>query len=194
MEAKKSKRADHALFSGILEGLETIRGASPDKLFEDKKRVEVITWDAYFDSFLKGSLVMHFSRNDTNVKELFNPNRGGPLGSLINKARFAYALGLIERTTLKDLEQIHKIRNKFAHSIKINFADKEIVGFVKSLSTVNDSDDVTAKNSYKFFKSALEKCEECLYQVVVQESKKNIRRLKRMTKKKKQAEAVNKQK
>jgi len=194
MAAKKSKRADHALFSGILEGFETIRGTCPDKLFEDKKRVEVITWDAYFDRFLKGSLIMHFSRNDTNVKELFNPNRGGPLGSLINKARFAYALGLIERTTLKDLEQIHKIRNKFAHSIKINFADKEIVGFVKSLSTVNNSDDVTAKNSYKFFKSDLAKCEECLYKVVVQESKKKIRRLKRMTKKKKQAEAVNKQK
>lgn len=184
MAAKKSKRADHALFSGILEGLETIRGASPDKLFEDKKRVEVITWDAYFDSFLKDSLVMHFSRNDTNVKELFNPNRGGPLGSLINKARFAYALGLIERTTLKDLEQIHKIRNEFAHSIKINFADEEIVGYVKSLSTVNDSDDVTAKNSSNFLKSALEKCEECLHKMVVQEGEKKIRRLKRMTKKK----------
>ncbi len=194
MAAKESKRADHDLFSVILEGLETIKGASPDKLFEDKKRVEVITWDAYFDSFLKDSLVMKFSRNDTNVKELFNPNRGGPLGSLRNKARFAYALGLIERTTLKDLEQIHKIRNKFAHSIKINFTDKEIVGFVKNLSTVKDSDNVTAKNSYKYFKSALEKCEECLNKVVVQEGVKYIRRLKRMTKKKKQAEAVNKQK
>ena len=187
MVAKKSKRADHALFSGILDGLETIKGASPEKLFEDKKRVEVITWDAFFDNYLKFSLVMHFSRNDTHVKQLFDPTCGGPLGSLPIKAKFAYALGLIERTTLKDLLGIRKIRNRFAHNIKMNFADEKIVGFVKSLSTVNDSDDVMAKNSYKFFKSALEKCEECLHKVAIQEGEKNIRRLKALLKRKRKA-------
>lgn len=188
MAAKKSKRADPDLFSGILDGLEMIKGASPDKLFEDKKRVEVITWDAFFDNYLKFSLVMHFSRNDTHVEQLFDSNRGGPLGSLTNKARFAYALGLIERTALKDLEQIHKIRNKFAHSIKINFADKKIVGIVKELSTVDDKDNVTAKNSHKFFTSALEKCEECLYKVAIQEGEKKIRRQKALLKRKKKAQ------
>ena len=189
MAAKESKRADHDLFSVILEGLETIKGASPDKLFEDKKRVEVITWDAFFDNYLKFSLVMHFSRNenDKNVKELFDPNRG-PLVSLPTKARIAYALGLIEQTTLDDLKQIRKMRNKFAHSIKINFADKEIVGIVKDLSTVDDKNNVTAKNSYKFFKSALEKCEECLHKVAIQEGEKKIRRQKALLKRKKKAQ------
>ena len=190
MAAKKSKRAYHDLFSGILEGLETIKGASPEKLFEDKKRVEVITWEAFFDNYLKFSLVMHFSRNDTDthVEQLFDSNRGGPLGSLTNKARFAYALGLIDRTTLKDLQKIRKIRNDFAHSIKINFADKKIVGIVKELSTVDDKDNVTAKNSHKFFKSALDKCEECLHKVAIQEGEKKIRRQKTLLKRKKKAQ------
>lgn len=189
MAAKKSKRADPDLFSGILDGLEMIKGASPEKLFEDKKRVEVITWDAFFDNYLKFSLVMHFSRNenDKNVKELFDPNRG-PLVSLPTKARIAYALGLIEQTTLDDLKQIRKMRNKFAHSIKINFADKEIVGIVKDLSTVDEKNNVTAKNSYKFFKSALEKCEECLHKVAIQEGEKKIRRQKALLKRKKKAQ------
>lgn len=187
MAAKKNKRADHDLFSGILEGLETIEGASPDKLFEDKKRVEVITWDAFLNNYLKFSLVMHFSRNDEHVEVLFDSNRGA-LVNLPIKARIAYALGFIEQTTLDDLKQIRKIRNKFAHSIKINFADKEIVGIVKDLSTVEDKNNVTAKNSYKFFKSALKKCEECLYKVVVQESEKKLRRQKALLKRKKKAQ------
>ena len=85
----------------------------------DKKRIEALNWDIWFDETLKDLLMSHFSRHDKTVDILFEPNNGA-LVSLTNKARLSYALGLIDKTLQNDFEQIHKIRNRYAHMISDN--------------------------------------------------------------------------
>jgi len=152
-------------FTRIPAGKTLIEVDKLDKLMEDKKRATVIIQDTFLDQTLKELLGdLHFLRQDKEVKKLFEPSIGGPLVSLTHKARLAYALRLIDKTVLKDLEHIHNIRNKFAHSIKMNFADTEVVKSVGNLSTAKGLK-VTVKNSYKIYKDATSKC--VLYFIVV---------------------------
>ena len=127
------------------------------KVMEDKKRVYVITSDSILDAVLKNLLKIIFSRWNKEVEKLFNPEIGGPLVSLTNKARLAYSLGLIDKTALDDLRQTHNIRNIFAHGIEASFADAEVCKACTKLSTANGRK-VTAKNSYKFYQDATNKC------------------------------------
>ena len=143
--------------SGIPEGKKLIDISSLDSLKKDKKRVKVIDGDTMLDFCFRGLLILYFSKRDKDVRKLFDPSIGGPLVSLTNKARLAYALGLIDKTALKDLEYMHKIRNEFAHSIDVNFTKTRIIKLVKSLSTAQ-SHKVTARNSYNLYIKALDKC------------------------------------
>jgi len=145
-------------FSKIPVGKALIEVDKLDELMEDKKRIRVLINDTFLDDGLKSLLKTHyFERHDQEVKKLFNPRIGGPLVSLTNKARLAYALGLIDKTILKDLEYIHNIRNKFAHSIKINFTNPEVTKLVSKLSTAKGHKDM-AKNSHIIYKEATGKC------------------------------------
>ena len=166
MVAKRSKAPSYVARVGLIyETPEDKRTDNPpidiaplmDQLIEDRKRLGVIISDTIFDDSLKTILIMRFSRENKDVKKLFDPSIGGPLVSLTHKARLAYALGLIDKTALNDFEHIHKIRNKFAHSIKASFADTEVLKFVRRLSTAKGRK-VTATNSHKFYKSANDKC------------------------------------
>lgn len=131
------------------------------QLEKDNKRVGVLNIDTFFDGILKDIFMIRFSKRDKEIELFFDPNSGGALVSLTNKARLAYALGIIDKTALNDFKYIHKIRNEFAHSVDANFADTEVITFVKKLSTAKGKN-VTAKNSYKCFQSSEDKCLECL--------------------------------
>lgn len=161
MAAKDSKGTNSIniaeYFSGIPEGQTLIEISELNELQADTKRIKVINIDTIFDNIIKELLLSHFSQRDKTVKKLFDPNIGGPLVSLAHKAKLLYALGLIDKIARKDFEYIHKIRNKFAHSVDINFANTEVVKSVRKLSTVKDQT-ITAKNSYEFYQRALGKC------------------------------------
>ncbi len=172
MAAKSSKGPNYAelaeYFSGVPAGKTLVDLDELNKLLEDTKRVQVINWDTMFDHSLKNLLLIHFSRRNKNVQKLFEPSNGGPLVSLTHKARLAYALGIIDKTFLNDLEHIHKIRNEFAHSIEINFSDTKVLKFVEKLSTAKGHK-VTAKNSHTLYKNANNKCLKSLKKVSQQE-------------------------
>lgn len=144
-------------FSDIPEGKTLISIGILDNLKADAKRIEVINWDTMFDKLIETLLLFRFSRQDKTVNGLFDPNARGPLVSLTQKAKLAYALGLIDKIARNDFEYMHRIRNIFAHSVKASFADTEVVKFVRKLSTAKDQK-ITAKNSYKFYEKAVGKC------------------------------------
>jgi DNA-binding MltR family transcriptional regulator len=69
-------------------------------------------------------------------KGLLDSEQNGPLSSFAAKAKVAYALGLIDEQTKKDLDYIRKIRNEFAHSFKaISFQNSPIREYCNELST-----------------------------------------------------------
>jgi len=125
---------------------------------EDKKRIDVLNWDALFDKILKNLLVRTFSQpeQDKDIKELFDI-QGGPLSSLSNKAKLAYALGLIDKTTCDDLKIAHKIRNKFAHGLEIDFTDSEVVKLVNGWRK-NKKTKATEETSHKVYLDAMAGC------------------------------------
>jgi DNA-binding MltR family transcriptional regulator len=67
-------------------------------------------------------LIAAAMRDDTEVfKELFRAS--GPLGSLASKIRLAYLMRLLHGDIYRDLLIVTKIRNDFAHSVKITSFD-----------------------------------------------------------------------
>lgn len=154
--ATKGSKPDYtkiaSYFTDIPEGSTTINIGRLEKLFTDEMRVEALNWDAFFNDLLKDLLTLHFVQRDKEVETLMqNIN-------MAKKARLAYALGLIDRTSLNDFVRIRNIRNKFAHRIGATFADTDICKECKGLSTAKDKKTVTVKNSYKFYISALKVC------------------------------------
>ncbi len=66
------------------------------------------------------------------LTELFRPS--GPLGNLGTKIRLTYLLGLIHQDVYRDLLLVTKIRNDFAHNVRITaFQDESIKNRVNSL-------------------------------------------------------------
>jgi len=150
-----------------------------EDLVKDKIRTQVLNYDTFLDNLLKDILNINFPRlMNKDVMKLFDPNIGGPLVSLTNKARLAYALGLIDKTTLNDLEHVHKIRNNFAHNVQKEFVDTEVVRLVQKLSTAKGHNKVTPTNSYEFFDSAVSECMQRLQIIFDQECDRQIKLLK----------------
>ena len=122
-----------------------------EKAIEDQKRSTVIVVDITFDILLAEIIERTFPRRTKDVQKLVNGI------NMIQKARLAYILGLIDKMVLGDLEQMHEIRNKFGHSFEASFTHTKVLKFVRELSTAKGQE-VTEKNSYKFYKSAGIKC------------------------------------
>ncbi len=120
------------------------------KAVENEEWVKAITLDCWLDSLLEGLLERAFSQQSKKVTGLFDCN-------ILQKAKFAYALGLINKTTLCDLKLINKIRNTFAHSRNMGFTEPEIQNKCKGLSTAKGHK-VTARTSYKIYKDAANQC------------------------------------
>ncbi|MEX2112133.1 MAG: hypothetical protein WD845_03055 [Pirellulales bacterium] len=87
---------------------------------------------SFIDRFLLDSLKYIFVPGDTS-KELLKPD-SGLIGSLYNRARIAYVLGLIDSTWFTNIRLIAEIRNKFAHSPEpLTFESDSIVQLCKKL-------------------------------------------------------------
>ena len=154
----------------------------------DAQRMDVLNRDALIDSRVKDILQLFIFKRDEKDKEvekLFDPSIGGPLVSLPNKARLIYALGLIDETTSKDLETIHKIRNIFAHNVDLDFESNEVYQLVKKLSIVRDKKKpVTMKNSFELYSTTSEACSKALGKVLEKEIEKLAGRKKKKPRRK----------
>ncbi len=146
-----------------------------DKAMADKIRSEIIVRDTFLDEILRRRLERYFLHSDKTVEELFNPMGLGPLGTLIHKANFSYALGLINEDTLKDIKNLHKIRNRFAHLEEPNFTDKKIANACKNLTVAKDCE-VTSNNYLFYYREAIKKCMTHMIEVLNQEQKELLKK------------------
>ena len=127
-----------------------------DKLKANEKRVIAIQAPIHCNIIL-GYIIseeVFSNENKDKIKEAEKLMNGI---NLIQKAKLAYLLGIIDETVKKDLIQIHEIRNEFAHNSEADFNHKDILKCVRKLSTAKGQQ-VTERNSFKFYKSAAKKC------------------------------------
>jgi DNA-binding MltR family transcriptional regulator len=112
--------------------------SASDKAMADKIRSEILVRDTFLDEILRRRLERYFTHSDETVERLFNPMQPGPLSTLTQKANLSYALGLINEDALKDIKNLHIIRNRFAHLSKPDFTDKEITQACRKLTVAKN--------------------------------------------------------
>jgi DNA-binding MltR family transcriptional regulator len=104
-------------------------------LVEESDRGCVLVGAAILEKRLEDIFRHVFDHNGIARKfqdALFDAN--GPLGTFSSKIKLAYSLGLIARTTYKDLDTVRRIRNDFAHSIhKVDFIGSEVSVVIESM-------------------------------------------------------------
>ena len=122
-----------------------------EQAMEDEKRSTAILQPIGLDLVLKIIILNNFLQRAEDVDKLMKSM------NMIQKARLAHILGLISKTVLNDLEQLHEIRNKFSHSFSASFTSTKVLRFVRNLSTAKDQV-ITKENSYKFYSTALSRC------------------------------------
>ena len=158
---------------------------------EDAERMQVLNRHTMIDSHLKDLLLFQFSREEKELEELlFHPNKGGPLSTMTNKAKLAYALGLIDKPTLYDLIKINKIRNLFAHNTDMNFKNDQVLKHVSELSSSKGNGKrkpVTLRNSFDLYTTASKACSTKVWKAVVKEINKESGRTKKKKKSKKKS-------
>jgi DNA-binding MltR family transcriptional regulator len=100
---------------------------------ESPDRGIAISLPAILDNRL-GSILRASMRADEKVlNEMFQPS--GPLGSFKTKINMAYMLGFIDKEFFLDLVTILRIRNHFAHKLKIKSLEQSpIKEWIKGMS------------------------------------------------------------
>lgn len=93
-----------------------------DEIKSGSPRATAVVAGAFVEDHLtrviKWRLVQEPVNKNKNVAEdMFRP--GGPVGDFSNKIDMAYLMGCISKEAWKELETIRRIRNDFAHKMKI---------------------------------------------------------------------------
>ena len=113
-------------------------------LAEESDRAAAILAAANFEDRLRDAIMTSFvALNRRDEKEMFKPY--GPLSTFKAKVDIAFALGLYDRKTKKNLHTVGEIRNKFAHSPEpMGFDHEKVAAKCRKLDTkaVQDSDDL----------------------------------------------------
>lgn len=83
---------------------------------------------ALLDAKLEEALRLSFVPGlpESELKELVD-GPAAPLNSFAGKARLAHALGLVGDKSYADLQKIRKVRNRFAHELKVKAFDDALV-------------------------------------------------------------------
>lgn len=87
---------------------------------------------AFLDDLLRDIINAFLLSNDScrKLTEGFN----APLGTLSARIAACHAMGLISDQEARECELIRKVRNEFAHKVKISFDDERVRGLCSSLS------------------------------------------------------------
>ena len=107
-------------------------------LVEEKSDLAVVLISTSFiEDCLTVGLRNHLKKSteltERKLDNLFDDNFG-LLSTLADKILMAYCMSIIDKNVYDNLDQIRKIRNKFAHSrLNISFGDEEISPMCKKL-------------------------------------------------------------
>jgi len=125
------------------------------KAVEDETRRRIIVIDTLLEDTLDRLIAQHLQRKDEVLEALTGDNGI----RFTDKARLVYLLNLVDKVTMQDLLCLHNIRNRFAHVVKPDFSDGELVKHIQKLSTVGGTkNNVTEDNYMSFYDKAVGKC------------------------------------
>jgi len=95
----------------------------------------VVVSVSYVDACL-AALLQSFLLSSDATKKLLDPSSGA-LGSFSARSDAAYAMGLIPKALYQDLQELGKIRNKFAHHhLSLVFSDPSVAQLCQKLNYI----------------------------------------------------------
>ena len=120
---------------------------------EGSDKASAMNVAGYATDFLRQLLETKMIKDDA-VGELFDGY--APLATFFARIRVAFALGLIDAQTEKDLDYIRKIRNVFAHSKEpISFDESPVRELRQQLSTAKEHEDQDRGSRWKYMSAAV---------------------------------------
>ncbi|WP_247494140.1 transcriptional regulator [Bradyrhizobium sp. 164] len=103
-----------------------------DDFNKETERGAALAAAAFIDDLLQRILAA-FLVNKASANKLLSRSNA-PLSSFSARIAAVRALGLLSETECQECELIRKIRNEFAHQVKMSFDDKKIQGLCSSLT------------------------------------------------------------
>ncbi len=112
-----------------------------DALVEESDRGAAVLAASRFEEFLRVAISERLiDLNEKDQKTIFGPR--GLLSEFYRRTNIAYALGYYDRDTLRGLDIIRRIRDRFAHSIEpMGFDHPDIANQCRNLVTLRSVDD-----------------------------------------------------
>lgn len=122
---------------------------------KESERGAALSSTAYVDHLLERTLTAFLISNDSGFALTTGFN--APLGTFSARIAACHAMGLISEDEFKECNLLRRIRNKFAHEIRMSFKDQELVGLCSSLQfSAKPYNDVKVDARGKFTTSAVD--------------------------------------
>lgn len=125
-----------------------------EDLNKETDRGAALSTTAFIDSLLE-QILAAFLVSNKSAHELISAFNS-PLGTLSARIQACHAMGLISDLEFKECNILRKIRNEFAHNVKMSFDDTRVKGLCSGLSQLGgwpDGQPVVAR--LKFHLSAV---------------------------------------
>lgn len=103
-----------------------------DEFNQETERGAALAAAAFVDDLLQQILTAFLLESDSASSLLSGFN--APLSSLSARTAAAHALGLISEEERRECDLVRKIRNEFAHKVKMSFEDKRVSGLCSALT------------------------------------------------------------
>jgi hypothetical protein len=87
---------------------------------------------AFIDDLLEKTVIAFLADNESGPK--LTRGFGAPLGTFAARVAACHAMGLISDRECRECEIIRKVRNEFAHKIRMSFDDDKVRGLCASLT------------------------------------------------------------
>lgn len=111
-----------------------------EELSGESERACAIVGVAYLDDLLGQVLENYLLENTSAYHDLINPeNINAPLSSFGARITAAYGTGLLSEVDLEVMRILKKIRNLFAHNIKLSFRDDKVISRCNRLEELLNS-------------------------------------------------------
>jgi hypothetical protein len=103
-----------------------------DEFNKETARGTALAAAAFLDDLLEGVIAAFLisNRSSDELRKGFN----APLGTLSARVAACHAMGLISEQEFQECELVRKIRNEFAHKLKMSFKDDRVRGLCSSLT------------------------------------------------------------
>lgn len=126
-----------------------------DDFNKESERGAALSATAYIDHLLERTLTAFLIPNDSG--SALTSGFNAPLGAFSARIAVCHAMGLISEVEFKECNLLRRIRNKFAHAIRMSFKDQELAGLCSSLQfSAKPYGDVKVDARGKFTTSAVD--------------------------------------